>query len=104
MAIASCSVSKRKSGATGPKVSSLASSISVVAPVSTIGALYCLPSGTDLPRAASFAPLASASSTWRSILSIAASLIIGPIAMPGCVPGPTFIALTRAPSFSAKAS
>ena len=37
-AIASSSVSKRKSGATGPKVSSLASRISVVAPVSTIGA------------------------------------------------------------------
>lgn len=42
MVITSSSVSKRKTGATGPKVSSFASCMSVVAPVNTIGATRLL--------------------------------------------------------------
>ena len=44
------------------------------------------------------APLAVASATCFSIFSIAAALIIGPIATPSSVPGPTFMALTRSES------
>ena len=67
-AIASSSVSKRKSGATGPKVSSEASAISVVAPVSTIGVAYW-PAGTSA-RANTVAPLAS-------VLDVAVDLLDG---------------------------
>ncbi|MBB3996716.1 hypothetical protein GGR04_000537 [Aureimonas pseudogalii] len=48
--------------------------------------------------------MARASATWRSIFCSAAGLIIGPISTPSTVPGPTFMADTRADSFSAKAS
>ncbi|MNS87972.1 hypothetical protein D3C72_1219300 [compost metagenome] len=104
MASASSSVSKRKSGATGPKVSSLARSMPVVASVSTTGAVYCGPSGRLRGLVMIVAPLETASSIWARILAMAGSLIIGPMETPASVPGPTRMASTRSASFFAKAS
>ncbi len=78
--------------------------MSVVASPSTSGAVNWRPAGSAGRRESRRAPLAIASSTCRSIFSMAAWLIMGPIWTPSTVPGPTFMAETRADSFSAKAS
>ena len=58
----------------------------------------------DGRRPSTLAPAPTASASRRSTFSTASMLISGPCATPSSAPSPTFIARTRAASFSAKAS
>jgi len=104
IAIASSSVLKRNSGATGPKVSSRATRICDVTSVRMVGSKNSPPRAWRLPPSASFAPLASASATCSSTLVIAAGSISGPIVTPSSVPAPTLNWPTRAASLVANSS
>ena len=95
--IASCSVLKRNTGASGPKVSSVATSMSAVAPEITVGSknwpFIFSPPVSTLP------PFLTASATCLATFFTAASSINGPIATPSSKPLPTFILATLAASF-----
>ncbi|MNR07836.1 hypothetical protein D3C85_1239660 [compost metagenome] len=88
MASASSSVLKRISGATGPKVSSLASNMPAWASPSTVGLTNWLsPSG--VPPQSRRAPWVRASSMCRATLLTAAALISGPMVTADSIPLPT---------------
>ena len=83
ISITSSSVLKRNKGATGPKVSSLKISASVLTSANTVGSKKVpffkpLLSVWRFPPAISFAPFETASLTWLSTFSTAAISISGP--------------------------
>jgi hypothetical protein len=102
--MASCSVLKRKSGATGPKVSSRASAISREALVSTVGWKKLPPSACRAPPATTLAPLATASAMCSSTLATALPSMSGPCCTSAVRPLPTLSLLTASESFRAKRS
>ncbi len=102
--ITSSSVSNLKSGASGPKVSSVETFMSGVMPVTTVGSKNVPPSACRLPPVTTFPPPARASAICSSTFSTAASLIKGPVVTPSFSPSPTFSFFTAAASFVAKAS
>ncbi|SVK47534.1 Uncharacterised protein [Acinetobacter baumannii] len=104
MAMASASSWKRNSGATGPKVSSLAKRIFCVTPVTTVGWKKVPPSACGWPPVAICAPLISASSIWLCTFATASLSISGPWVVPSWLPSPTFSCSTATTSFSASRS
>jgi len=102
MAMASSSVLNRKSGATGPNVSSRATPIALVTSRSNVGSKKLPPSA--LPPTTTLAPLASASSMCSCTLATAARLINGPVVTPASAPSPTRSAFTASASLAANAS
>ena len=102
MSMASSSVLKRNSGATGPKVSSRATAMSAVTSRSSVGSKKLPPS--DLPPTITLAPFFTASSMCSWTLAMAALLISGPVVVPASVPSPTFSFFTASASLVAKAS
>ena len=94
----------RNKGATGPKVSSFVTIISLVTPVITVGSKNNPPNSWRLPPVNILAPFLSASLMCSSTLSTASELINGPEETPLSKPSPTFILLTASASFFAKAS
>ena len=104
MRIASSSVLKRKSGATGPKVSSRATSMAGVTSVSTVGWKKVPPSAWRPPPVTTVAPLATASAMCSSTFSTAASSMSGPCCVSAFRPSPTLSSATASASFPAKRS
>ena len=104
MRIASASSLKRKSGATGPKISSRAMRMSGVTSATMVGSKKVRPSACGLPPQTMRAPLAVASASSSSTLATAAWSISGPWLTPSSTPLPTLSAETATASFSAKAS
>ncbi|MNL57973.1 hypothetical protein D3C87_1815720 [compost metagenome] len=100
--MASCSVLNLNTGAKGPKVSSLAQSMSLVASATTVGSKNWPP--RRLPPATTRAPLATASSTWRCTFTSAASSINGPWFTPSSKPLPTLAVLTLAANLATNVS
>jgi hypothetical protein len=95
--------------ATGPKVSSFATSIESSALSRTVGAKKLppaepLPPFTLSPPRATVAPFCLASATWRSTFSMALGSISGPTSTPSSVPSPTLIAAILSVSFSENSS
>src|SRR5919108_3111415 len=78
MARASSSLPIAVMGATGPNVSSRATSISSVTPSSTVASWKSPPSGSRRPPRTRDAPRSRASATWRTVFSTVASLFKGP--------------------------
>src|SRR3954466_5822854 len=95
----SASSLKRITGASGPKVSSCATSESGLTSESTVGSKNERPSSLRLPPVTTLAPRLTASAMWRSTLSTAFKLISGPCVTPVSVPSPIFIAATFFDSF-----
>jgi hypothetical protein len=100
IAITSASSLKRNTGASGPKVSSCATSASGATLDSTVGSKKLPPSAWRLPPVTILAPPLTASAMCFSTLSIASMLISGPWVTPASVPSPIFIAATFFDSFS----
>mmetsp|Transcript_13980 Transcript_13980/g.42641 ORF Transcript_13980/g.42641 Transcript_13980/m.42641 type:complete len:297 (-) Transcript_13980:623-1513(-) len=97
--MASASVSKPNTGASGPKVSWEATSIVASQPSRTVGSKkYPLPL-RRLPPTRTTAPLAMASAACASTLARAASLIRGPCVTPSAVPSPILSAPTDSANF-----
>src|SRR3990167_5144889 len=96
MAMASASVSKRKIGASGPKVSSRATIISEVTSPSTVGSKKLPPKACGWPPASTLAPLLTASAICSSTLATALALINGPCWAPSSPAGATLRAFTAA--------
>ena len=103
-AIASASVLNRKSGATGPNVSSRATAICGVAFTRIVGSKKRPPNAWRCPPAITFAPFDTASLIWLSTFSTAALSISGPCEAPASSPGAGFSFFTAVTSFSANAS
>ena len=103
--IASCSVEKRKTGATGPKVSSRAIIIAGVVPGRARSARRtCRRARGGRRRPSRSRRRASASATCSSTFATAASSISGPWSTPSSKPWPTRRALTAAENRSTNAS
>ncbi len=85
----SSSVSNLKSGANGPKVSSLATAISFVTPVRIVGSKKLNPLECGLPPLSTFAPLLVASAICSSTFATAFVSISGPCVVPDSKPLPT---------------
>ncbi|KAG1385657.1 hypothetical protein G6F60_014757 [Rhizopus arrhizus] len=96
MPMTSSSVSKRNSGATGPKVSSVAKRIDWVTSRTTVGSKNVPPSACGLPPAMTLAPCEVASAMCSCTFSTALASISGPCVTPSAKPSPTFMALTLA--------
>ena len=98
----------RSTMATGPKISSWATGMSMVTPVSTVGGNHQpSPSGTLAP-ACTVAPWRRAASTWPTSSSRWASVTIGPMSVAGSKGSPTTSAsiasMKRASNSSATSS
>ena len=104
MRIASFSSLNEKIGATGPKVSSRATSIVGFTPVMIVGSKNVPPSAWRLPPSAILPPLASASAMCSSTLATALSSISGPCSVAPCRPSPTRSLRTASTSFATNAS
>ncbi|MOA42320.1 hypothetical protein D3C78_1643590 [compost metagenome] len=102
MAMTSASSLKRNSGASGPKVSSLATAAFFGTSTRMVGSKK-LPS-ISLPPLSTLAPLPTASSMCSWTLATALLSISGPVVVPSSRPLPIFSLATAALSFSAKAS
>src|SRR5205807_2009377 len=101
---ASCSVSKRNNGATGPKVSSRATSMSRVTSTTTVGSKKVPPSAWRLPPCTIRAPLPTASARCCSTLASALVSMSGPCSVGPLSPSPTRSCATACTSFFVKAS
>ena len=86
---ASSSVSKRYSGATGPKISSQAMRMSLLTSARMVGWKKVPPRGWRAPPSTTRAPFSTASCSSPSTFCTAASLISGPWVTPSRVPSPT---------------
>ena len=104
MAITSTSLSKRKIGATGPKISSENTRISRVTLVKIVGSTKLPPSALHPPPRATWAPLATASSIRPQTPSAARPSINGPTLTSGSLPSPTFNAATAAVNLATNSS
>jgi len=102
IATASASSLKRKSGATGPKVSSRATFMLVFISVMSVGSKKRPPS--LWPPSTTLPPWATASATCSSTFLNPCSSMSGPMFTPASVPLPTLSALIFSPSFAANAS
>ncbi|MCY1304306.1 hypothetical protein D9M70_540530 [compost metagenome] len=95
---------KRNSGASGPKVSSLATAALLGTSTRMVGSKKLPPRACGLPPATTLAPLLTASAMCSSTFFTAFSSISGPVVVPSSRPLPICSLATAALSFSTKAS
>jgi hypothetical protein len=95
---------KRNKGESGPNVSSRATAMAGVTPVSTVGSKKVPPSACRWPPAITRAPFATASPICSSTFLTAFSSMSGPCCTPSSRPLPTFRRLEAVAMRSAKAS